>query len=90
MKLTETEQKELEVLENSSVQYLTSATGGIFSALLNRPTNRRDRIVSLRMKLRSEEIEEAERAEDWPRMAEIREEEEKRADDICKNGNSKE
>ncbi|MEK7071983.1 MAG: hypothetical protein AAB849_01965 [Patescibacteria group bacterium] len=56
MPLSEKEKKELEMLDNPQIEYTVPSTAGIFSFLFNRSSNRKDRAVELRTKMRMDEL----------------------------------
>jgi len=85
MPLTEEEKKELEMLDNPSVEFLSSSVGGIFSSLFTSANtgNRKSRVVELKIKIRMEESGFGEK-KDWQKYYEIQREEEKKFDDKFK------
>lgn len=85
MPLSEKEIKELEMLDNPNVEYFSSASGGIFSSLINSSSisNRKERVVELRIKIRMEELG-LDSNNDWQKYHEIQNEEEKRFDERFK------
>ncbi len=54
MSLTENEKKELALLDNPQVEYLSSSWGGIFSNVFG--SSRKDKVVKLRTKMRMGEL----------------------------------
>ena len=72
------ETKELEILDNPSVQFTAPATAGLLL-----PNKRRDRVVKLRVKMRMAE-EGLDEKTNWQRYYQLIQEEERRFDDRFK------
>ena len=85
--LSEREKKELEILDNPDIGYL-SPSGGVVPIVLdsffNSLSKRKERVVDLRTKMRINELG-IDPDKDWQRYYKIREEEEKRFDERFKN-----
>lgn len=85
--LSEKEKKELEILDNPDIKYLTPASGVvpiILDSFFNSLSKRKGRVVDLRTKMRINELG-IDPDKDWQRYYKIREEEEKRFDERFKN-----
>ena len=85
--LSEKEKKELEILDNPDMKYL-SPSGGIAPIILdsffNSLSRRKEKVVDLRTKIRISELG-IDPDKDWQQYYKIREEEEKRFDERFKN-----
>ena len=79
MPLSEAEKKELEYLDKPGIEFIAPATGVLAYLILNKPNNRKERVVELRTKLRMEELG-LDDTKDWQKYYEIRAEEEKEFD----------
>lgn len=85
--LSEEEKKELEILDNPDIEYL-SPSGGIvsivFDLFFNSSSKRKEKVVNLRTKMRMSELG-IDPSKEWQQYYKIREEEEKRFDERFKN-----
>lgn len=86
MSLSEKEAKELEVLDNPQVEFLSSSIGGVFSLFFTK-NKRKKRTIDLRIKLRMEEMG-LDPKKDFGKYYELRAEEEKRYDERFGNKRS--
>ncbi|HBZ36595.1 MAG: hypothetical protein UV92_C0002G0003 [Parcubacteria group bacterium GW2011_GWA1_43_27] len=77
------ETKELEILDNPSVQFTAPATAGLLLPFIMNPNKRRDRVVKLRVKMRMAE-EGLDEKTNWQRYYQLIQEEERRFDDRFK------
>lgn len=79
MSLTEKEKKELEILDNPNVEFLSPSYGPIIATFLYSKNKRKERVIELRTKKRMEELG-LHPKKDWQKYYKIRKEEEERFD----------